>query len=222
MSGKQETNWEFQICQYIDGLLNEAETAELEKKLAADPALRETLARYQALEDQLTSIADDVVDIDFDLQRRDIMDKIDVRRAEASGKFRWMYKPVAAVCAIAAVLVVAFGVYMIARTVLPGPQAEQVQTASSGNVVKSVYRRPNPLRTGNALATVLPAAPEHTAKGIVQVLARRMADKDLQAKASPSKPPAGTVLVSIGSPRKADESLRNETAADDTEFWFSG
>lgn len=212
MNGKQEKNWEFQISQYLDGLLSEAESAELQAKLQADPALRETLSQYQALEENLKSLADEQPAIDFDSQREWIMSRVSSRAQTRHVKGRRLIlRSIYSACAVAAVLLVAFGVFMIARTHLP---SEGVKRA------ESLALRPSPVQPGKVIATILPAspAPKTSVKGMVQVLAKRMDGKPARQA---EKPAAGTVVVSIGSPGFTNEEEVIETATDEAEeYWF--
>ncbi len=211
MSEKQEKTWEFQISQYLDGLLTEAESTELQAQLKSNPELQEIFEQYQALEGNLESLADDLPEIDFDLQRREIMDRIASRAQASPVKLtRRILRPIFAVTAAAAVVLIAFALYTISRTFMPSPIPQRVQ---------SVALRPSPVQTGEVLASVSPAAAELTTSGMVQVLAKRM---DIKPKERDEKTTAGTVVVSIGSPELVAEDKESEDSEiyDTEEYWF--
>ena len=68
---------EFQISRYVDGELNEEEVAELTRRVNEDPALREAIDEYRALEAQLSAMGEDVLDVDYNKQRKDILAEVD-------------------------------------------------------------------------------------------------------------------------------------------------
>ena len=70
---------EFQISRYVDGELNAEEVAELTRRVNEDPALREALDEYRALEAELSAMAEDVPDVDYGEQRKDILAEVDRR-----------------------------------------------------------------------------------------------------------------------------------------------
>ncbi|HDY66010.1 MAG TPA: hypothetical protein ENH84_07260 [Phycisphaerae bacterium] len=78
----REAWMEFQISRYVDGELNEEEVAELTRRVNEDPALREAMDEYQALEAQLSAMAEDVPDVDYHKQRKDILAEVDRRRRD--------------------------------------------------------------------------------------------------------------------------------------------
>ncbi len=206
---ERETNWEFQISQYLDGLLDGPALAELQARLEEDPRLRDTLRQYQLLQEQLDALGREDLAIDFDAQRAEIM--AGVRRRQTRGSWRARAaRPVLVALSVAAAVVVAWGVVTIARWTLPG-QASRVE---------SVALRPAALQQGQVVASVVgPLADD--VRGVVSVLARRM-------QAPPSSPakssPAGLVVVSIGATEQAEENKTKEAQAlptNDTDtYWF--
>ncbi len=78
----REAWMEFQISRYVDGELNEEEVAELTRRVNEDPALREAMDEYQALEAQLSAMGEDVPDVDYHKQRKDILAEVDRRRRD--------------------------------------------------------------------------------------------------------------------------------------------
>lgn len=73
---------EFQISRYVDGELSEDEVVELTRRVNEDPALREAMDEYRALEAQLSAMAEDVPDVDYHKQRKDILAELDRRRQD--------------------------------------------------------------------------------------------------------------------------------------------
>lgn len=210
MKEKQEKNLEFQITQYLDGLLNEDESAQLEAQLETDPALREIFDKYQALQSKLESLGEDLPEIDFDLQRQQIMGQIDSRNSARSVKLtRRIFRPVFALTAVAAIVLISFGVLMIAKINLPTAEPKSVE---------SIVLRPSPVHFGKVVATVSPASPEITTKRMVQILARRM---DIKPVKRIEKSTPGTVVVSIGSQdfTSEDDAADSEMEVSE-EYWF--
>ncbi len=209
MVDKRETNWEFQISQYLDGLLDGPALARLQARLEEDPQLRETLRQYQLMQEQLDALGREDLAIDFDAQRAEIMAEVRRRRTRGSWRARAV-RPVLIALSVAAVVVVAWGVLTIARWTLPG-QAGRVE---------SVALRPAALQQGQAVASVVGPLVDNI-KGVVSVQARRM-------QASPSNPakssPAGLVVVSVGATGQAEECETKESQAlppNDTDtYWF--
>ena len=119
MADKRETNWEFQISQYLDGLLDGPALARLQARLEEDPQLRETLRQYQLMQEQLDALGREDLAIDFDAQRAEIMAEVRRRRTRGSWRARAV-RPVLIALSVAAVVVVAWGVLTIARWTLPG------------------------------------------------------------------------------------------------------
>jgi anti-sigma factor RsiW len=212
MADKRETNWEFQISQYLDGLLADQALSEFRARLQSDPQLRESLREYQALQEQIDALGREDLAIDFDAQRAEIMAQI--RRRPRRGSWRpRLARPVVAALAIAAVVVLAWGVVTIARWVLPGPLAR----------VESVAIRPAAIQPGQVVATVVPAGPGHDVKvkGLVSVLARRQQAPYINPVGQES---LGTVVVSVGSPEQVNGNKTKEPQAPSTNdmetYWF--
>ena len=210
MSGKQDKNLEFQITQYLDGLLSADESARLEAQLDAAPVLREIFDEYQALQDNLEALAEDLPEMDFDLQRRQIIGQIDSKNSARPVKLsRRIFRPVFALSAVAAIVLISFGVLMIARNKLPGAKTQSVE---------SIALRPYPINFGKVVATVSPASQEMTTKEMVQVLSKRMDEKSVKRI---EKTATGAVVVSIGS---QDFTSEDETAEPEIEtseeYWF--
>jgi len=63
-----------ELTEYLDGQLSRRQALDLERRLAEDPALREELRRYAALEGQLSALgAAEPAGVDYDAQRQDIL-----------------------------------------------------------------------------------------------------------------------------------------------------
>ena len=174
-----EHDMEFLITQYVDGLLDPSRAAELERKLEADPALREQLRLYESLQGLL--MADDrkaLSGIDYDGQREEVIAAVQ-RRALAERLpsrpviLRPMFRVLAAA---AAVLVVASVGLLVYRA---GPRAEPEVSVAMRS------------------AAVSPAG-----RGELEVSMRRvdpgMLAMSVLAPAAEGPLPSGTVVVSAG------------------------
>lgn len=204
MSEKQNKNLEFQITQYLDGLLDKEESAQLEAQLQADPELRKVFNDYQALHVNLESLAEDLPEMNFGLQRQQIMSQIALKTQAMPVKLtRRIFKPVFALAAVAAIVLIAFGVLMVARNKLPGTKIQAIE---------SVALRPSPVHTGTVIATISPASSEITTNELVQVLAKRM---NVRLVKRVVKPSSGTVLVFVGAQDfTSEEEVEAETFED--------
>jgi len=175
---------EFQISQYLDGQLSRRQAAMFERRLQRDEALRRELRRYTALESELSAMGQaELQDVDYADQRAEIMSALERRQLleVPLPRRRLVLRPVFAVLAAAAVLVLVAGVAVrIFRSTAPPKTVVQVAVLPMGPApssdpaeVKVVLRQPD---WGDI----------------------RMAATEL-AHAEPGMP-AGTVLVSFSRP----------------------
>jgi anti-sigma factor RsiW len=176
-----DENLEFRLCQYLDGQLGRREQAALEKRLAADPALRDELKRYAALNGQLGALRENAgagPEVNYDLQRAEIVAAVERKLLLARRRRPLVLRPVFGALAAAVVLLVSVGVLVLLQT---GP----------GTPVEPPVR-----------VIVLPVAPPSGGAG--EVLVRVEPDEPEQIpsapgeEAAPQDVPDGTVVVSIG------------------------
>lgn len=117
---------EYQLTRYIDGELTPDEARALVERIQSAPALREALAEYETLDAVLTTLGDEVPDVDYDAQREAILQALDARQGAAaiSAEARPAHTPPrfwrrrgfrasVAMLATAATILVAFGVYRL-------------------------------------------------------------------------------------------------------------
>ena|GEM_PF-1627783 len=171
-----------------DGDLDEREARELDERLAADGELRAEAGRYERLTRALQEIAaEDLAGVDYDAQRADILAVLERQALMRGGArrrvaLRPVFRITAGLAAAAAVAVFAVSAWWM-------------------------FRRVDRPVEGAATARVLPANAPPAEQVEVSVVARRLdwreaglAGAQRQAAArQPNRPPAGTVLVSIGS-----------------------
>lgn len=178
MSGSDETNVGFRLCQYLDGWLGRRDRLELEAQLERDEALREELRHYAALEEYLADVGRREIDgVDYDLQRREIVAAVE-RRAllRPARRRRVLLRPLFAATAAAAMVLVAvsLGIYLHAGR--PAGPAVSVQWLPSA---------PRPSGTVEVSMTIAPPSFD---------------ELPLAPDAGPAAAaPAGTVVVSVGS-----------------------
>jgi anti-sigma factor RsiW len=192
---------EMLLCEYLDGQLSADQAAELERRLAEDPALREELRRYSALQRQLSALGEqDRDEAQFDAQRVSIMAAVE-RRAllRRQGGRRWIVlRPVLTGLAAAAAVVIIVDVAW--RVWMPGGPREGTQIVSGPGLDRppAVPRTPQP----TVSVAVLPVAPQPTEEAEVRVECPRLAVMDLIPPTHPdvypiSDTPPGTVAVSV-------------------------
>lgn len=150
---------EYQISRYIDGELTQQEVADLTTRVQEDPALTAAMDEYKALDAELAGLADDVPEIDFIGQREDIISTIERRRIERRARMqRWVLRPALATLAAAAMVLLAFGVFLMVKSQAPKP----------GETFRVVVLPPEqrPAVTGKVEVKVLPGtADEITSSG---------------------------------------------------------
>ena len=174
-----EHDMEFLITQYVDGLLDPSRAAELERKLEADPALREQLRLYESLQGLL--MADDrkaLSGIDYDGQREEVIAAVQRRAlAERLPSRPVILRPMFRVLAAAAAVLVVASVGLLVNRA--GPRAEPEVSVAMRS------------------AAVSPAG-----RGELEVSMRRvdpgMLAMSVLAPAAEGPLPSGTVVVSAG------------------------
>ena len=186
-----ETDLEFLLSEYVSGTLPRARRAELERRIAEDPALREELRRYAVLERHLEDLGTEALEeVDDDVQRADVMQALE-RKVLLEGPPRHPF--------------------VVRRILFPLAAAAAVLIfASLGWVVL----RDRPVTSQEEVAvTVLRAAPLASGSLVWEVRYQRLDWQQFHlgppASGGPvSKLPPGTVMVSIGrSPQEEPEVL---------------
>ena len=117
---------EYQLTRYIDGELTPDEARALLERIRSEPALVEALAEYESLDAVLSTLGDEVLDVDYDAQREAISQALDARQgavavssapapAHTSPRFwrRRGFRASVAMLATAATILIAFGVYRL-------------------------------------------------------------------------------------------------------------
>jgi len=195
------------LCGRLDGELSAEQAAELERRLKQDPALREELRRYAALQGHLAELGrQELRDVDYDAQLAEIMSAVERRALLRRAVVRrpLVLRPVfGIVAAAAAVLIVAtVGVLNYHPA---GPQGKP-----PGDVAQTPAT-PQP----SVAVTVLPIAPVGAESGKISVEYPPVDVMSLPVAiasdtVAPLSPPPGTVAVSVGpigrtSPRSPPE-----------------
>lgn len=181
MNESMDENLERLLCRYLDGDLSRRERLALEKRLAADEALRAELQRYAALDGYLGGLGEAEVDgVDYDLQRAEIVGALEKKVLLAPPRRRpIVLRPVFGIpAAAAAILLLASGaVFLLTR---PGPLA----------VNRTI------------LVEVLPPVVSPAGAGEIFVQISQPSLDEMPLTFEPSAvegPPSGTIVVSVGS-----------------------
>jgi len=186
-----ETDLEFLLSEYVSGTLPRARSAELERRIAEDPALREDLRRYAVLERHLADLGTEALEeVDEDVQRADVMQALE-RKGLLEGPPRRPFvvrRILFPLAAAAAVLIFATVGWVVLRDRPVTPQEE---------VAVNVLR-PAPLAPGAAVWDVR----------YQRVDWHQFRLRPPASRGPASKLPPGTVMVSIGrSPQEEPEAL---------------
>jgi anti-sigma factor RsiW len=182
MNGQEQDNLEFELSQYLDGQLSGRRARQLERRLEQDPALRETLQRYAALDGRLVALGGaGLAGVDYDSQRAEVVRRLERRALLERRPARIIFlRPVFAMAggglAVAAAVLIAVLVWRGGQPPVSTPTVSEVSVA--------------------VLAPVVPRG------GEAQVTLRRLEDREIRladAEEGPHAPP-GTVMVSINPP----------------------
>lgn len=180
-----QDNLEFELSQYLDGQLSRGRARRLERRIEQDPALREQLRKYAALEGRLSALGKGTLaGADYDGQREEVVRLLERRRLlEARPRRPVFLRPVflsfsGGLAAVAAALMVGLWLWVFTKH----PTAAPVQTE-----VSVVMHRARAPRNGQAELTVRRLDPRDI----------HLPSAGLPEPASLEDMPPGTVMVSV-------------------------
>ncbi len=181
MKDEQENlDLEFQLTQYLDGLLDDKQAAQLERKLARDPALARELELYRSLGRKLTGMSSrELEGADYRSLRSGVMASLE-RKALMEAAPRRVVRLWPALSAVAATLIVAVMAWLVFS-------------------LKPVGRLPQEVIQAQAL----PAHQGPGGRAEIVVNYRQMPPEAVRIKPSSRQVdlagmPAGTVFISVG------------------------
>ena len=177
----KDNELELLLCDYLDGQLGARRQAKLEKRLAADPELREELRKYAALDGHLAELAGGEVEgVDYERQRAEIVAAVE-RKVLLDAPIRRpiLLRPAFGALAAAAVLLLAVG----AGWLLLRPPAPPDPAAASVSV--------EVLRSTPAPSGVVEVSMQFSPVGLDELVV----DPDASTAAGA---PGGSIVVSVG------------------------
>jgi anti-sigma factor RsiW len=193
MADKQD-NLELMLCRYLDGELDPRQRADLERRMAEEPSLREDLARYQALGEALTGLGEEEVPgIDYEAQRSAIMERLERRallRAPAARRvliFRGVLTGLAAAAVVLIAATIAINLFHGTGPVVTPPDTPQGSASMA-------MLRPEGAATGGTSGTVSVAILPVDVMELPLSTASELGDS--------REAPSGTIAVSVGESRK--------------------
>ena len=197
MNQDAKDNLEFELSQYLDGQLSGRRARRLERRLDQEPALREELKKFAALDEQLSQLAQkDVAGLDYDWQRSEVVRMLERKRLLGARSTRTIFfRPV---------FWGTGGALAVAAAVVIGILAWMPPAGPTGNPTVATALTPEV-----SVALVRPAAPM---QGTVQASPRRLDENDYRLPGPPvedpgmeiatrAKAPPGTVMASFNQPR---------------------
>jgi anti-sigma factor RsiW len=196
---------ELELSRYADGRLSRRRARKLERRLATDPALREELRRYMALDGHLTAMADGgLAGVDYQAQRMRIVATLERRALLGSARRRpVVLRPVFwGSLAAAAALVAAVSVWVVTQR-----SARPTAEPGRGEIVSvTVEEKTGPTKVETAIVPVA----ETIEPGEVETVLRRLDLDEIRlslwppGEEAPDAPPPGTVVVSAGTAMPAE------------------
>ena len=203
----RKDNLEFELSQYFDGSLSGRRARRLERRVEGDPTLQEELKKYAALDQQLAQLAgQELPGADYDWQRTEVVRRLERQRLLETRSRPFFFRPVfwtvSSGLAVAAALVV--GIVMWMSTA--GPSGKP-PIATGGPAAAPVV----------SVALVMPGdSSAKPAPSEARVTLRKLDENDYKlmmppgdndgteiATRSRSKPPPGTLMVTVTPSRPA-------------------
>ena len=103
-----------EVCRYLDGELSPSEEFAFEQRMVGNSALRELVEKYNHVDSLVGQLGAEVVDVDEQQQRDEILAAVDLLIYRRRGRFqRLILRPVVGICAAAAIFVIAVCLYLI-------------------------------------------------------------------------------------------------------------